>query len=415
MDAVLIQPPQPDSLDDRLGAPLHLLYIAGYVHANSDHRVSILDLSGGVPWDIPYADCYGITMYTPAFNICHDIAIKCKEVNPSAIVVAGGAHPTALPHTIGIPFDLVVGNEGEQAFLDILNGGRWHSRFVYGEDVDIGTFNPDLTLVDYSTYHRLLKDKQAPELYTYRGCGGYHCAYCTEHNKTLRLYNADNVKYILDYFKSAGNESVVVWDTYFTYRRSRWYPIADMINDYGFTYRCNGKIGVDSYEDMKKLKDTGCVLFNIGLESGSQKIIDLMNKKFSIDEAKNYIRNVQDAGLTYRVFLQCCFPGETEETLEETMRFIEEVDIDQYSCFTHNPYPGTDVYNHPEKYGITWLSNNWDDYYTIAGTEGMGGMPFETEYLTRGRAIELNMVFVEFLRARKWRGPKELYHQRVGI
>jgi hypothetical protein len=140
-----------------------------------------------------------------------------------------------------------------------------------------------------------------------------------------------------------------------------------------------------------------------------------MNKRFTVDQARDYIKMAKDIGLTLRVFLQFGFPGETEETLDETMRFIEETDIDQYSCFTHNPFPGCDTYNNPDKYGVTWFSENWDDYYTIAGEDGIGGMPFETKWLKRDKAIALNREFVQFLRKRQWHGPKEKYHELLKI
>jgi len=133
LDIELIHPPHPQALEDRLDAPLGLLYIASNLE-RAGYNVRVNDLSG-IPekdWKIGYADIYGTTIYAPTMNISEKIAKITKKVNPSSKIAAGGAHPTAIPFQMSSIFDIIVIGEGELAFLDILkdfpNNKRYYQR-----------------------------------------------------------------------------------------------------------------------------------------------------------------------------------------------------------------------------------------------------------------------------------------------
>jgi len=91
------------------------------------------------------------------------------------------------------------------------------------------------------------------------------------------------------------------------------------------------------------------------------------------------------------------FLGETEETVKETIKFISEARPDKWLLSSFAPLPGSNTFHHPEKYGITWMSKNWEDYY-LAGKDGKFKPCFKTDELSFERQIYLHNLLIESLR-----------------
>jgi coproporphyrinogen III oxidase-like Fe-S oxidoreductase len=115
---------------------------------------------------------------------------------------------------------------------------------------------------------------------------------------------------------------------------------------------------------LEVMKDSGCYELEIGVEAGSQKILDLMNKRITIQQIKEGLRLSYEAGINNKVFLIHGFPGENYETTMNTIELLEEVGqwIERTSLFRFVPLPGTYVYNNPKEFDIRGTINtpNWD-------------------------------------------------------
>lgn len=420
MKIELIHPPHYNCLDDKLEAPQGLMYIASCVR-EAGCEVSINDLSG-VPEEklsVGYADIYGLTTYTASLKVNKIIAKLCKQKNPNCKVVVGGAHPThaALECLAEENFDIAVRGEGELAMIDIINDYP-HNKAIYEKPLDRNLdLYPDAAkdLVDHDSYTKRLFGEKSMTYLTSRGCP-YRCAFCglAEHHKVVKYRSVGRVveelkQVIRDYNYRAFN----FMDDTLTINKKRLKQLCEQLEPLGIKFRAQGRAGADTKEDYEMLYRAGCIMLTIGIESGSQRILDAMNKQVTVEQNMQVIQWVKEIGLTFRAFFVFGFPGETRETVEETKRFIKLAKPDQYFISTFVPYPSTDVWNNPQKYGITHLDKDFNNYYQIS-REGPGACNFETKWLNREEFTKLDIELREWAKEEvEWKGGMQDYEQRI--
>ena len=139
--------------------------------------------------------------------------------------------------------------------------------------------------------------------------------------------------------------------------------------DYQFALA--GRVNLVNEEMLTELKNAGCDMVAYGIESGSQKMLDAMNKQVTVEQAKNAVK------LTKKIFgdADCSFmigyPGETDETIQETIDFCKELDLAPEVIFFATPYPGTELYEYAKKLGligheVEYVSGLWEQGERIA-------------------------------------------------
>jgi radical SAM superfamily enzyme YgiQ (UPF0313 family) len=408
----LVNPPQLNSLDDRIDPPLGLMYIASTLEKN-DIPVSICDLADREVKDWPKlidrADIYGMTVFSASLNVSRDIARTIRQINSNAKIVVGGPHPTSLPEeTIAYPeFDHVIVREGEEKFLEFVNNadlGLPNDRIIYADrikDVDAVPL-PARHLLDMKGYSREVEGKKATSILTARGCP-FDCSFCCKdiHGRSVRYRSVESILEEIDGIKKDyGITSFIFYDDIFTLNRPRLKKLTDAFKERGITYRCNGHAGSNTFEDYVALKESGCQEIAFGIESGSDKILKLINKGTTIKKNYDTIVTAKRAGLLTKAYLVVGFPGETQETIDETKKFMDEAYPDKFTLFQFVPLPGCDVYRNPAKYGVTSMNKDWDQFFNIAG-QYEGGHAFETAELTAERAKYLHDDLLKYLLARK--------------
>jgi radical SAM superfamily enzyme YgiQ (UPF0313 family) len=421
MKVCLIHPPQPNSLDDRLDVPLGLLYIAAVLR-DDGNDVKVADLSSVSeqkwPDTVPYADIYGIMIYTCSYYIAKRIRDVCKMINPKAPVVVGGPHPTALPSETLQDFDIVVRGEGEYTMRDLVC--RIEKKVKFSNIIEQSVVEnldslplPARDLVDLKSYHRKVGEDLATSLITSRGCP-FNCAFCgsREMFKKVRYHSVDRVILELKSLVQMGFKNFIFYDDTFVSNRKRLYPMLKEMKGLNITFRCNGRAGINTLEDFQRLKDAGCHTIAFGIETGSQKILTKVNKRVTVKENIEAVRNAKKADLITKTYLVIGLPGENKETIEETKRFMEESDPDTYTLFTFVPLPGCDIWYHPGEYGVKILNKDWGQYYVIAG-QGEGGVTLKTDTYTPEELIRLKNDLLKFLKNRPWRGTVENYEKQV--
>lgn len=416
MNVCLIHPPHENSTDDRLDPPLGLLYLATHLReANID--VSLADLSGmkQKDWKIPYADIYGITVYITSIKVTKEIIAQCKKINPKAIIVVGGAHPSARPNDFDF-VDYVVVGPGEVAIVDIALGVVKEHIVIGKEPKNYFPF-PAYDLIDINSYHRTIgKNRSLPYL-TSRYCP-YKCAFCglsTMHKlgSGVKVASAETVKIHLEIIKNVLKvDSVAFQDDIFTMHKKRLYSILETTKEHSIRFRCMGRAGLDDEMTYKKLAESGCEQLSWGIESGSQYMLDRMNKQVKVKDNYNVIQWAKKYGITTRAFFIIGFPGETEQTIRETKQFIIDADPDQYFASNFVPYPGTDCGDNPSKYGITQVSEDFNNYYQV-NKEGKGGITIDTEWLSRTEFRALELDFRNWLNNRPFRGNVQKYEAKI--
>jgi len=420
----LIRVPDPKCIDDLLDEPLGLFYLAASLRENG-YNVKITNLAGHdyESWrgEISEADVYGIQLYSPTLHIGLEIAKYLKKKFPKKPIVCGGAHPSALPESDDLQiFDVIVQGEGEEALVEIVERFNknlpvqkvFKSRII--KEID-GIPIPVRDLVDMNVFHRKVEGKRCFGIMGSRGCS-YKCAFCDQavFGNRVRFRSVDNIvgeiKKVIETYHVRHFE---FFDDMLTVNKKRLVEFRNKVKELNIIYRCNARTDMNDLENYKMLYESGARVVCFGIESGSQKILDLMNKQNKVENAYRAIEQAHDAGLIVNGYFIIGFPGETKETIEETMKFIEKSDIDQAQAYTFVPLPGCDVYKYPEKYGITSMTKDYSEYYLVFGNEALGGRTIETKFLTAEEIEEQMKRIRQFLKKRPTRGQVQDYYKNV--
>lgn len=420
MKVKLISPPHENSMDDRLDPPLGLLYIASHLEENGI-ETSIKDLSGTpeANWDISYADIYGITVYITSIDVTKRIIKWCKAINPNCKIVLGGAHPTARPEDFINMADYVVVGYGETAMVKIAKGEINSKIVIQGKEEQPNLFLfPAYHLIKPETYHRKIDGKTSLPYLTSRGCP-YKCNFCglsEMHHLSSRVKFAEPeiiISHLCRIKEQFGIDRIAFQDDIFTMKQDRLKKIMEATKNLGIRFRCMGRASYDTEETYKILAEGGCEQVSWGIESGSQYILDRMNKQVKVQDNKNVIQWAKKYGITSRAFFIILFPGETRETLEETKQFILDTNPDQYFISTFIPYPGTACGEKPKEFGITNITKDFRQFYQV-NKDGFGGVTIDTEWLSMESGRELEIEFREWIRLnKKFNGKIQDYEKKM--
>lgn len=144
-------------------------------------------------------------------------------------------------------------------------------------------------------------------------------------------------------------------DDTFTAYQPRAREIAKQLGPLGLTWSCNARANVN-YETLKTMRDNGLRLLLVGYESGNQRILDNIKKGVRIEEAREFTRHCKDLGITIHGTFILGLPGETRETIRETIEFAKEVDPFSMQVSLAAPYPGTELYRQAMENG--WFADD---------------------------------------------------------
>lgn len=359
---VLIHTPCPELENDRLEPPLGILYLATLL-GNEGIPCRICDLSG-IPeeewkYKIGMADVYAFSTYSFTYTRTLKILNIVKKLNPNAVTIAGGPHVSALPNESANDFDIIITGEAEITLLQVIRAiqkGELIKGILMGETVknlDQLPF-PDYQLIELSSYSRTVEGFSSISLMSSRGCP-YNCLFCNSRlfsRGQLRFRSPQNVAQEISLLKKRYNvHSFRFNDDLFTFSEERIKEMADALKPLGILYRVFARSNNLTKEATKQLYESGCRHVAIGIESMSEKMLKLFNKRATVQENIEALRNAKAAGLKVRIYLLIGFPGETEKTVKESLDVLLNCDFDEFMVYPFIPYPGTAVWNNPEFYG----------------------------------------------------------------
>lgn len=211
--------------------------------------------------------------------------------------------------------------------------------------------------LDYKKYYIGYLKHPYVSIYTGRGCRA-RCTYClwpqTISGHVYRVRTPENVYEEMKLAKKLFPETKEFFfdDDTFTENPARAEEIARRIKSLGITWSCNARANVPK-ETLKVLKDCGLRLLVVGFESGNQKILNNIKKGIKLEQARNFVKAAKDTGVLVHGAFILGLPGESAETIAETMRYA--LDLDPYSIQVSlaAPYPGTELYAQGIKEG--WI------------------------------------------------------------
>jgi radical SAM superfamily enzyme YgiQ (UPF0313 family) len=152
------------------------------------------------------------------------------------------------------------------------------------------------------------------------------------------------------------------------------------------------------------LYQSGCRHIAFGVESGSDFILQRMQKGQTSAQIRQGIANAKAAGLKVRVYLIVGFPGETWQTIDDTVNLMHECDPDEFSVYPLIPYPGTTIYQNPQEFGIVHINNDFSHYFQVRQRRGTGFV-FRTEDLDEKVIGDMRTYVIEQLESKiTWAG-----------
>jgi len=363
MKIVLINPPSSFLIDQKVFPPLSILYLAAVLRENG-YNTEAIDLGFYEDWEKRLeeirADFIGLTSTTPQALNLEKIYKTLRKNNSEAFFVIGGNHATAFPEKfIEMGFDSVIVGEGENAILELANKlieGKKPEKIIkkpFIEDIDAIPF-PARDLIPIKDYEFLIGGKNATTVMTSRGCP-FRCTFCSNNvwGKTVRQRSSKNViEEVKELKEKYGFKRIMFFDDTFIINRKRVFEICDGLKEIGIKWRCFIRSNLVDNEMLKKMKDSGCVEVGVGIESGSQKILDIIKKDTTVEMNSNVIKMCKKIGLIAKAFIMLGLPGETHETLEETKKWILKTKPDKYDLTIYMPYAQSEIWDYPEKFDI---------------------------------------------------------------
>jgi len=331
----------------------------------------------------------GIGTYTESFSSAVKIARMIKKQLPGVKIVFGGPHVTFLPEeALGIPeIDYVIRNEGEATLIELLEylnhpGGNFlpdrikglsyrdstgtivnNEKRPYVTNLDILPW-PDFTQIDKKSY------KLSETTLSSRGCPG-GCIYCASRAMSgtkYRMRSAENLfSEIFHIYHNENKKYFNIFDDTFTVNIKRLKKFCALVKQSGLDikWRCDSRADVLKEEIIDILGDSGCVAIHIGIESGSQEILDKLKKKISLEKAERMVAYSHTRGITPMCSFMFGHHCDTPETIKKTFDLAVRFQL-QYNAViafsTNTPFPGTPLYKDAEEFGLTIHSKNWDHY-----------------------------------------------------
>lgn len=375
-------------------APFGLMCLAAVLRKEG-HNVRIFDRN--VP-DDPiketikkfWPDMIGISTFTgPMILDALNVAKAARDIT-GAPIVWGGIHPSLLPYeTIKNPYvDIVVVGEGEKTILELSDAVERDKSLedikglVYKENGHIHT-NPERPfiknldelpmpawdLIDLNKYETLY-------IFSSRGCP-HRCGFCYNeqyNNKKWRGKSSDRVLEEVNYIvEKCKTKWIVFGDDNFTCNQKRLKDICNKIikEDLGIFWRCESRVDYAKRDTLSLMKKAGCHVIFFGIESASQRILNLIKKDINISQVKNAFNTCKELGIAASGAFIVGLPTETKEELYMTRDLAFELPLWGVTVKTYVPYPGSDLYDFCVKNGLFLAPNDLEGWGHISSWDGV--------------------------------------------
>lgn len=384
----LIQLPSPYLLVEKWIVPLHLYYLKAYLNKKGFENVEVINLAGIKDYKgkIPAnCDYYGISVFTPQYSLAKEVSTYIKK-NFNGVIVGGGYHITALAveSVKNLDIDIAVIGEGEHTLFEIVSGNplKEIAGIVYKENseeivnpprqfhqnIDDFPF-PDVGKINFNEYHGMVLDKKGKRyempIITSRGCP-FICAFCASSKLWKRIVRFHSAEYVIDTLNrlySYGINDFRFVDDNFDLNKSRLKIILEHLKKLGSRWGCGMRSANVNPEIISLMKESGVTEISLGIESGSNKILELINKNETVEDHIRAIKIIKEYDVSIKGFLMSGLPGEDQSTVNETIRFIKEQPVDYYTLSTFTPFPGTDIWECPERFNyVLDKTKDYDSY-----------------------------------------------------
>ena len=331
-------------------------------------------------------DFVGITFVTPLIQEADRIAKVVKNLNERSIVIAGGPHCSALPEKtlMDTNFDVISIGEGDFTICEIMEGKdladiqgigykegntiKINPKKSFIRDLDILPF-PEYSLFEIENYvisPAIARKNPVAWIETSRGCV-YNCIFCNKSSfgKTFRVKSPERVVEEFLRIIEYGFKEIYIADDGFTTDMDRAKKICDLLIKKGVHIGWSTFNGVRAdrldLELLEKMREAGCYRIYLGIESGSQKILDRIKKGITINQVEDAVKWCKKVGIEVGGLFMIGLPGDSEETMQETIDFAKKLNLELSKAAIAIPLPSTEMFNELEEKGLI-KTYDWKNY-----------------------------------------------------
>jgi radical SAM superfamily enzyme YgiQ (UPF0313 family) len=359
-----------------------------------NHEVKIIDSSilnytiGDVERELRSfnPDVVGITSVTPSIYEAYKVAETAKKVREDCTVILGGPHATFMPRQTMKEceyIDIIVRGEGEETTRELIENIE---KGVPLNKVKGITFRKENGIIDTEPrpFIKNIDDIPFPSrdllpmhlykfngvkyttMLTSRGCP-FGCSFCSSSRLFGGYWRGRSPENVLEEIKTVygeyGIRNIEFMDDTFTLDQKRAEKICDGIIEQGWdiSWGASSRVDTLSKELAEKMKKAGCWIIFLGIESGSQKILDTIGKRITLEQAKKAVEILKDAGIQVLGSFIIGFIQDTKETIKETIKFAKSLNLDYAEFSILTPYPGTPIFDYAKK-NNTLLTEDWSKY-----------------------------------------------------
>ncbi len=426
--------------------PLGLCYLASCLIKNK-HDVKIIDAEAEgkrfrdiIKDVINYKpDLVGVTSTSPIYHTAKKVAEGIKKSLDVPILI-GGSHACVLPiKTLEDCkcFDFLILGEGEKTIVELADAIENKKSLkkikglVYRENEKIIQNEPrhyekNLDNIPFPARHLLKLDKyfwsvpkkgfvKTTSIMTTRGCP-FQCIYCSQRNVFGRVVRSRSPENIVKEFEEVVNKHGIkhfaVLDDTVTLDRDRIIKICNLLIKKNLNITWEGMTRANRIDEelLRIMKKSGLVRLSFGIESGNQRILNVIKKGITLEDIKKAYEITKKCGIETRGSAMIGLPSETTKEVMDTLKFIRKLKgCDQIYLNITTPYPGTELYDMAIKgdKGIRLLSHDFSQY------KRYGGPVIEVNNLTRKKLIWLQKLgFLMF-----YVTPRRMYYnfKRAGF
>ncbi len=318
----------------------------------------------------------GITAMTPKVASVLKTATLCKEWEEHVRVIAGGPHATIKPDELlqYRDIDFVVRGEGEASFLELLQALQENqpellghvSGLSYRKNGEIfhnslGDVLQNLNAAPFPARELLIHPENFfPEdlaiIMTSRGCP-FGCTFCYKEmfGKKIRYRSIDNVlEEVKEVAKKYNAKQFCFKDDSFTVDKNRVIELCNKLRSQQIriNWECTTRVDLINEDLLKRMMSAGCNMIKVGVESGSERILQLIKKGISLEKVRSAARLFNQSGIPWTAFFMVGLPSETEGDIHKTLTFMKDIQPSYSAIGVYEAYPGTELFEMGIKLGL---------------------------------------------------------------
>lgn len=408
--------------------PLNLLYLSSYLKKKYKYEPVVIDTN---PAEIENRICkqildtkpdiIGITCTTPQFSKMIKIAEEIKKYSSVPIVV-GGVHPSVCPEETlaGNCIDFIVIGEGEETFAELCEklsngedytaiqgiGYRLDGKIVINQkrerisNLDDIPF-PAWDLLPVESYFlgnegiMGAPTKRTINVITSRGCP-FRCAFCNSSKvwaSRVKRRSVDDVLEEIEYLRVTYQiDSIKFFDDCFTVKPAWVLEFCEKLIKKAwpdFFWECYSRVDLIKDNVVKAMKAAGCTTIHLGVESGSPRILNQIDKKISVEQIINAFEIIKRHNIRIFAFIVIGFPNETLDDHMRTENLLKEIRPDGIEVDFAIPFPGTKLFSEVVELGLIPKNVDHTRWFQVSGAESYHDKPIYNHLLTTDQLIKI--------------------------